>query len=724
MASSSSSRPPWQERGGGSSGDRGASGRATPAGDLTVATAFAGKHSASLRELHSTSHTLHVLSGTWNVNGKALHESLDVWLNEVVPAPDLVVVGFQELDLSAETFLLNNSSKASPWEAAILAALDKRAVPGGYTHVVSKQLVGILIVVCAKSRIVPHLKVLAVDSAGVGILGVMGNKGGAGVLLRVFDEEWLFINSHLAAGQSKEARRNQDFAELSRRLSFLDRTPASGAFDAIVWLGDLNYRIDLPNETVRAAVAVGDYAVLRKSDQLLKARAAGKAFAGYSEGKLQFIPTYKYDNGTNIFDSSSKNRVPAWTDRVLYRFAHPGAWSLVSYTTTTALLTSDHKPVTAHFIARAASIDSHAAAAAAQDARTVALNLVSALKTSSTPPQLAVEPSLVDFGELAWGHPLELQLILSNPSDTLPAMYSLHRDPATGLPLPSWVQLADGPSALAGVLAPGASTSLALTVLIGPDAVARRTLRPDSSGVAHLEALLQFSLQGNPTSPAIVVPLRGTYKPWPFGASLNALTRSSSSDVPLHLWYLLEALRSPSILATPGLFTRAAADLDRDVASVRGLAELLALLSSSPAAIPLRAARGELAPHTLAAALLHLLASWSVPVIPPDRAPEVFGVTMSPSPLLAARTIIDSLSLAHYNVFWYLVAFMGEVLRCADDSSAPAVEDLLSVFARVMLREPDAINVWPERTAAKVAFLALFVRRPCCATAARHAGQP
>ncbi|CAM9190497.1 unnamed protein product [Ectocarpus sp. 4 AP-2014] len=41
-------------------------------------------------------------------------------------------------------------------------------------------------------------------------------------------------------------------------------------------------------------------------------------FSGYSEGPLNFRPTYKFDSGTDTYDTSSKRRVPAWTDRILY----------------------------------------------------------------------------------------------------------------------------------------------------------------------------------------------------------------------------------------------------------------------------------------------------------------------------------------------------------------------------------------------------------------------
>ena len=36
-------------------------------------------------------------------------------------------------------------------------------------------------------------------------------------------------------------------------------------------------------------------------------------FEGYEEGPLLFPPTYRYDVGTDNYDTSEKMRIPAWT---------------------------------------------------------------------------------------------------------------------------------------------------------------------------------------------------------------------------------------------------------------------------------------------------------------------------------------------------------------------------------------------------------------------------
>jgi hypothetical protein len=71
----------------------------------------------------------------------------------------------------------------------------------------------------------------------------------------------------------------------------------------------------------------------------------GIVFRGFSEGPLNFPPTYKFDTGTDIYDTSEKRRTPAWCDRVLFR-----ADNIKQFNYKYApLLTSDHKPVSAVF---------------------------------------------------------------------------------------------------------------------------------------------------------------------------------------------------------------------------------------------------------------------------------------------------------------------------------------------------------------------------------------
>jgi len=65
------------------------------------------------------------------------------------------------------------------------------------------------------------------------------------------------------------------------------------------------------------------------------------AFEDYEEGPLFFHPTYRYDVGTDNYDTSEKSRIPAWTDRILYR----GSSLDLSVYSRAELKGSDHRPV-------------------------------------------------------------------------------------------------------------------------------------------------------------------------------------------------------------------------------------------------------------------------------------------------------------------------------------------------------------------------------------------
>lgn len=76
-------------------------------------------------------------------------------------------------------------------------------------------------------------------------------------------------------------------------------------------------------------------------------------FSGYSEGPLIFRPTYKYDNQSETYDTSEKQRIPSWTDRILYK----GEGLDLTRYNRAELLMSDHRPVYALFRATVNVID-------------------------------------------------------------------------------------------------------------------------------------------------------------------------------------------------------------------------------------------------------------------------------------------------------------------------------------------------------------------------------
>lgn len=171
-----------------------------------------------------------------------------------------------------------------------------------------------------------------------------GNKGGCGIRLDLHDTSICLMTSHLAAGHGNVLERNADYHTINNGLTF-SRGQGIEDHDVVVWAADFNYRVELDNMTARAAVKNHNLQDLWEADQLRMSMLCKDAFTGYDEGAVTFDPTYKYDIGTDNYDSSEKQRIPAWTDRVLYKGK---ALKLKRYTTA-PLKTSDHRPVYATF---------------------------------------------------------------------------------------------------------------------------------------------------------------------------------------------------------------------------------------------------------------------------------------------------------------------------------------------------------------------------------------
>lgn len=113
--------------------------------------------------------------------------------------------------------------------------------------------------------------------------------------------------------------------------------------------GDMNYRIDtMGRDTVLKAINASNLPKLLERDQLLVSRRRNPGFRlrAFKECPITFNPTYKYDVGSDTYDTSEKRRAPAWCDRILYRGT--GKIKQTDYRRQD-LRVSDHRPVIGRF---------------------------------------------------------------------------------------------------------------------------------------------------------------------------------------------------------------------------------------------------------------------------------------------------------------------------------------------------------------------------------------
>jgi hypothetical protein len=258
--------------------------------------------------------------------------------------PEIFIVGFQEIvELSPQQIMATDNSKRLVWEDLLLKSINSNSTQQ-YVILQSGQLVGAALCMFVRSDLVQNVRNVEVAIKKTGLAGLAGNKGGVAIRMDIFDTSLCFVCAHLAAGHSNVDERNEDYRTISEGLMFKKGRRIQD-HESIIWLGDFNYRIDLGNDEVRGRVAKGDFDTLAKYDQLINQMRQGKAFKGFSEGPIRFAPTYKYDNGTNVYDTSEKMRVPAWTDRVIF---NGSGLKQLAYERS-ELISSDHKPVKALF---------------------------------------------------------------------------------------------------------------------------------------------------------------------------------------------------------------------------------------------------------------------------------------------------------------------------------------------------------------------------------------
>ncbi|KAK7319161.1 hypothetical protein RJT34_03879 [Clitoria ternatea] len=336
---------------------------------------------------HKDTQKYKVFVSTWNLGGIAPDEdlNLDELLETCNNTCDIYILGFQEIvPLKASNVLgSENNEITTKWNSIIREALNKRDKAEGrkqnicpnkdensakyfeatqdFECIISKQMVGIFISVWTRGDLRPFIRHPSVSCVGCGIMGCLGNKGSVSVRFQLHETSFCFVCSHLASGgrEGDEKYRNSNVAEIFTRTSFprgplLDLPKTILDHDHVILLGDLNYRISLPEETTRSLVENRDWDSLLENDQLMIELTSGNMLRGWKEGAIKFAPTYKYCPNSDIYygccyqgKRAEKKRAPAWCDRIVW---YGKGLKQLEYCRIESKL-SDHRPVKAMFTA-------------------------------------------------------------------------------------------------------------------------------------------------------------------------------------------------------------------------------------------------------------------------------------------------------------------------------------------------------------------------------------
>lgn len=329
---------------------------------------------------------------TWNVGASTPYDIRNDFIADAIHAddpPEILAFGFQEVvdledravtaksilgfgkkkDVKTEAY---QSRVYREWRDYLIKMISRYCKQYSYSELHTSSMIGLFQCVLIRQPERSNVRSLEGANVKLGLKGHYGNKGALVTRFVIDDSSICFVNCHLAAGQTQTSHRNNDVASIleaealspqpdpdERSSLYIGGGDGTQILDHEICIlnGDLNYRIDaIPRDTVISMIKRGELSKLLERDQIMvsRRRVSGFRLGPFTELPITFAPTYKYDVGSDMYDSSEKKRAPAWCDRLLYRGA--GRVKQIEYRRH-EVHTSDHRPVSGIFKIRVKTVD-------------------------------------------------------------------------------------------------------------------------------------------------------------------------------------------------------------------------------------------------------------------------------------------------------------------------------------------------------------------------------
>jgi len=633
---------------------------------------------------------MNIVCATYNVNMKYptnADPSLSLWLQRDILDADIYMITLQEVDMSANAMLREVTEAKTNWDAFL-----RDEFPTEKYSMTSKQLVGLYVAVFVHKKHEPHLTNRLWGVQKVGALGIVGNKGGLIYRFDIHNSSFCLIGAHMAPHKSNVERRNQNYHSIIQRSDQYGDFPlAILKHDYVFWVGDLNYRVDVDYETAIDALKQQNYDSLLKHDQLMNEMKARRAFHAFQEGAITFPCTYKYDCGTSNYDTSEKKRIPAWTDRILYRKG--SHVSQQNYDAYQSYLFSDHKPVSSLLTVNVEVIQKEKYLALRKQLDTI-LNKLEAEML----PEIKLSATELTFSNVQFDQEQEQEIKIKNTGQIV-CEYSFIPKVNENMQISkNWIVYEPH----AGILIPGETATIRIRVDVKEDSARMLTLKDD-----NLDDILVLHLKNGRDH---FVSVQGNFIPTVFGLPINylvGLSRSIRSEVkekkhdlevvyeklPKELWHLVDTLYRRGV-KEPRIF-RSEGNME-ECLQIRNLLDEGKSLDSYEGSMV-----------SVAETLLRFVECFEEPVVPRKNFQACIDAAE-----LGTEAVIETVSNfdepAHFNCFHYLMAFGREVLVHSEENENN-IDELSVTFAKILMRKPNDEYFTHEERSQSVLFVRIFL---------------
>ncbi|XP_034099377.1 type II inositol 1,4,5-trisphosphate 5-phosphatase [Drosophila albomicans] len=463
-----------------------------------------------------------IYCATWNVNNRPCWEntsSLQPWLARGENAPHIYAIGLQEFETITKIMMLNSNQLQMYTSQWIRKMMENLHTENGieYEELMSVRLSGIILAIIVRKQLRPHILRCCIHKVPRGFLNAVGNKGGVGVSLQLNEANLCFINSHLPAHMENITARNEDYGIIENDMRFEEegrpfRTISD--HDHIFWLGDLNYRIQEPPGYQRPGPMsdASTFEQLLQYDQLRNEMRHDRCFRGYMEGDIKFAPTYKYDVDTDTYDTSEKQRAPAYCDRVLWKGKRI---EQLDYNSVMEIRQSDHKPVYAIFQVQIKTRDE----AKYKRVQEEVLKAVDK-RENDNQPQILASKTVIDFGLVRFNeHSTRDFNVYNNCSQQVDFKFKVKDAPINDI-CEKWLRV----DPCSDSLMIDSERSIQLRMLVDPNSITGLLRKMCTTrGKCDFDILILHVESGRD----IFITVTGEYQPCCFGLSMETMCRTN-----------------------------------------------------------------------------------------------------------------------------------------------------------------------------------------------------